>query len=228
MQSPSNVLVIVGPRNSGKSRLLEEVLLKKHKALVAFVDGRAQKLTDAAIMTSALRKQAKEQLTAVRQVVERGQDNIGKATAIAASGASLISKLMPGVPVKPILDVCDSVAKQFGESEPRSLNDVLEAYDSLLKLNRTVISKASPLPVICIDEANVLMEWDKGGAAMGFDLDALLRFFVRVRAPSGGGPFRCHCQQAHATGTCLLCRRPSSPARLMSYLPHQSTASSPG
>ena len=166
-QSPSNVLLIVGPRNSGKSRLLEEVLLKKHKALVAFVDGRAQRLTDAAIMTSALRKQAKEQLTAVRQVVEQGQENVGKATAIAASGATLISKLMPGVDVKPILDICDSVAKQFGESEPRSLNDVFEAYDSLLKLNRTVIAKASPLPVICIDEANVLMEWDKGGAAMG-------------------------------------------------------------
>ena len=58
-ESPRNVLVIVGPRCSGKSRLLEEVLLKKHKAMLTFVDGRAQKLTDAAIMTSALRKQAR-------------------------------------------------------------------------------------------------------------------------------------------------------------------------
>ncbi len=56
-QSPTNVLLIVGPRSSGKSRMLHEVLLgKQHKALVAFVNGRSQRLTDAAIMASALRK----------------------------------------------------------------------------------------------------------------------------------------------------------------------------
>ena len=40
-----------------------------------------------------------------------------------------------------------------------------------------------PLPVICIDEVNVLMKGYKGGAAMEADLDALLSFLVQVRLP---------------------------------------------
>ena len=62
-QNPTNVLLIVGPRSSGKSQMLHEVLLgKQHKALVAFVNGRSQRLTDAAIMASALRKEGARQL----------------------------------------------------------------------------------------------------------------------------------------------------------------------
>eukprot|EP00891_Asterochloris_glomerata_P007247 jgi/Astpho2/7247/Aster-01555 len=57
------------------------------------------------------------------------------------------------------------------------LNDVIKAYNDLLKLN-TETSSNRPLPVISIDEANVLMKWYKGGAAMEADLDALLSFLV--------------------------------------------------
>ena len=41
-QDPDSVLVVVGPRSSGKSRLLQEVLVgkNKRKGLVAFVDGK--------------------------------------------------------------------------------------------------------------------------------------------------------------------------------------------
>ena len=203
-QSPTSVLVIVGPRSSGKSRLLEEVLLKKHKALLAFVDGRAQKLTDAGIMTSALRKQAEEQLSEVRQQLTQLENFIEKATAVAAAGSDIIGKFVPGLDVKSLVEVYDSAAKQFKQSDTRSLNGVIEAYSTLLKLTSTIISQASPLPVICIDEANVLMEWHKGGTAMENDLDALLRFLVKVRAPSGGLLFRCQYPQGHAAGACLL------------------------
>ena len=185
-QRPTSVLVIVGPRSCGKSRLLEEVLLlKKHKALLAFVDGRAQKLTDAGIMASALRKQADAQLSALRQQLTQLENVVEKATVVAAAGSDIIGKFVPGLDVKSLLAAYDSAAKQFKQSDPRSLNGVIEAYSSLLRLNSTIISQASPLPVICIDEANVLMEWHKGGTAMENDLDAMLRFFVKVRAPSG-------------------------------------------
>ena len=51
------MLVVVGPRSSGKSRLLQEVLggKKKRKGLVAFVDRRSRKLTDGGIMAQVLK-----------------------------------------------------------------------------------------------------------------------------------------------------------------------------
>ena len=179
------MLLIVGPRSSGKSRMLHEVLLgKQHKALVAFVNGRSQRLTDAAIMASALSKEGARQLPEARQKLEELKGLVGKATAAAAAGSEIFSKFKPGVDLKSLELFYNTVLKLFSPStEARSLNDVIQAYDELLRLSSTIISTASPLPVICIDEANVLMEWRQGGAAMEKDLDALLRFFVKVTAP---------------------------------------------
>ena len=72
-RDPEGVLVIVGPRNSGKSRLLEEVLQgdKKHKALLAFVDGKAQKLTDGGVMADVLKEQGAKQLPEARRMLEQ-------------------------------------------------------------------------------------------------------------------------------------------------------------
>ena len=181
--TPTKVLVIVGPRSSGKSRLLDEVLLNKHQGLVTFLNGRAQKLTDAGIMTSALREQAQEQLPVVRQRLEEFKDLVGKAASVAAVGADLINRFTPGLNVKSLAAMIESAEKQFKQSDPRSLNDLIKTYDSLLSLSSKITPQNVPLPVICIDEANVLMEWYKGGAAMENDLDALLRFFLKVIVP---------------------------------------------
>ena len=140
----------------------------------------------------------------MRQAVDQAQHNLGKATAVAAAGSGIISKFVPGLDMNTLRAVYDSAAKQFEQSDTGSLNGVIEAYGSLLRLTNTIISPASPLPVICIDEANVLMEWHKGGTAMEIDLDALLRFFVKVTAPSGGLLFSCQWQKAHAAGACVL------------------------
>ena len=82
-----------------------------------------------------------------------------------------------------LAQLLDAANKIFKEEAASSLNDVIKAYDSLLKLKSTRILNTSPLPVICIDEANVLMSWYKGSAAMEEDLDALLRFLVKVTLP---------------------------------------------
>ena len=169
-ESPTGMLVIVGPRSSGKSRLLEEVLIEKdmYKALVTFIDGRGQKFTDAGIMAAALRDQGARQLSAVRHNLEHKFKTMGRA-AWAEEGATL-----------PILSMIESHLN----NKDCSINDVMKAYGNLLSLSSsTSISTTRPWPVICIDEANVLMGWYKGGAAMEDDLDALLRFLVKVRAP---------------------------------------------
>ena len=178
---PEGVLVIVGPRSSGKSRLLEEVLVgkKKHKALLAFVDGRDQKLTNGGIMAEALKEQGKQQLPEVRRML----DDLGKTAGKVADVVVKTSALKSNAELERLALLLDAANKVFKEEAASSLNDVIKAYDTLLKLKSTRILNTSPLPVICIDEANVLMSWYKGGAAMEEDLNALLRFLVKVRLP---------------------------------------------
>ena len=198
-RDPEGVLVMVGPRSSGKSRLLEEVLQgrKKHKALLAFVDGRAQKLTDGGIMAAVLKEQGAKQLPEVRRMLEQMGKTAGKvAEAVVRSGVLKMNK--PTGDLEQLLLLQSAASKIFEEEAPSSLNDVIKAYDSLLRLKSTRISNTSPLPVICIDEANVLMAWYKGGAAMEGDLDALLRFLVKVRLPL-------HCGLGVSVSECQIC-----------------------
>ena len=165
-RDPEGVLVIVGPRSSGKSRLLEEVLQgrKKHKALLAFVDGRAQKLTDGGVMAAVLKEQGAKQLPEVRRMLEQMGKTAGKvAEAVVRSGVLKMNKSTGDL--EQLLLLQSAASKIFEEEAPSSLNDVIKAYDSLHKLKSTRVSNTSPLPVICIDEANVLMGWYKGGAA---------------------------------------------------------------
>ena len=196
-RDPEGVLVIVGPRSSGKSRLLEEVLQgsKKHKALLAFVDGRAQKLTDGGIMADVLKEQGAMQLPEVRRMLEQMGETAGKvAEVVVRSGYLQMNKSTADL--EKLFQLQSAVSKVFEETAPSSLNDVIKAYDSLLRLKSKRILNTSPLPVICIDEANVLTAWHKGGAAMETDLEALLRFFVKVSLPlccgSGVSVSDCH------------------------------------
>ena len=174
------MLVVVGPRSSGKLRLLQEVLVgkKKREGLVAFVDGRSQKLTVAGVMAQVRKDQGAKQLSELDQIIK----TTGKvADAASTSGIINFFKLW-GTPVEPIVRLPGLLQQVFKGDMPCSLNDVTKACNGLLKLS-TETSSNRPLPVICIDEANVLMKWYKGGAAMEADLDALLSFFVEVRLP---------------------------------------------
>ena len=170
-RSPTSVLVLVGPYNSGITRLLREVLTEKkeHKGLVAFVCGRYGVMTRAGEMAAVLRRQAARQLSELKQM-------------IGASGKpGILSRIksFSGVRDESLAPLPSSVLKTLRGRTPCSIDDVIKAYDSLLRLNSsTSLLRSRSLPVICIDEANVLMEWDEHD-----DLDTLLRFFVRVRVP---------------------------------------------
>ena len=54
-ETPDNMLLVLGPGSSGKTRLLQEVLLSdKLDTPVSWFSGRDQKLSDASVMAEAL------------------------------------------------------------------------------------------------------------------------------------------------------------------------------
>ena len=50
----------------------------------------------------------------------------------------------------------------------------------MLKLYKSSKSPSSSWPIICIDEANVLTQWQYGSLEKREALSALLKFFVKV------------------------------------------------
>ena len=197
-QSPADVLVIVGPRSSGKSRLLEEVLVgkKKHKALFGICGWKRSEADEWWRHGSSTQRAGGTATPEVRRMLEQFIQATGK-VAEAVANAKVLSMIKSDFDIKSLALLPSSVLKPFEDPTPSSLNDVIKAYDSLLKVKSTRILNTSPLPVICIDEANVLMAWYKGGAAMEEDLDALLRFLVKVSL------LLCCC----AIASVLLCSR---------------------
>ena len=71
------------------------------------------------------------------------------------------------------------VAELLGK-QSQSMNDVFEVYDEMLNLYKSGKSPGRGWPIICIDEANVLTEWQYGSLKKREALRALLRFFVKV------------------------------------------------
>ena len=64
--------------------------------------------------------------------------------------------------------------------QSQSMNDVIAVYDDMLKLYKSSKSPNSTWPIICIDEANVLTQWQYGSLEKREALSALLKFFVKV------------------------------------------------
>ena len=60
------------------------------------------------------------------------------------------------------------------------MNDVIEVYDEMLKLYKSRKTPSSSWPIICIDEVNVLTQWQQGSLEKREALSALLKFFVKV------------------------------------------------
>ena len=57
-ETPDSMLLVLGPRSSGKTRLLREVLLSgKLDTPVSWFSGRDQKLSDAGVMAQALSRE---------------------------------------------------------------------------------------------------------------------------------------------------------------------------
>ena len=169
-EDPDSILLVLGPRSSGKTRLLREVLLSsKLDTPVSWFSGRDQKLEDASIMAQALTRELNAQLNALEKLGMRmtvlAAINLKLGLDIKAPDGNETLKLLPG----------SLVASEAPTSSV--INSLIGAFEALLE---TRSAASGSLPVICIDEVNVLMDWFEGDRALQTDLEALLRFFVKV------------------------------------------------
>ena len=68
-ETPDNMLLVLGPLSSGKTRLLQEVLLSgKLDTPVSWFSGHDQKLSDASVMAEALSRELVAQLNALKKL----------------------------------------------------------------------------------------------------------------------------------------------------------------
>ena len=116
-----------------------------------------------------------------------------------------------------------------------SITYLMLAYNKLINDQREA---SGSWPVICIDEANVLMEWVTEGPAMEKDLDALLRLIAQVSCQAlvyctASAALHVHCadQAGHQlrASTCLQITQetPKSPRHagyLRLQLPHMAAS----
>ena len=68
MARPDDIVLILGPQSSGKTRLLREVLLGHElSAPVMCINGRSQKLSDGRVMSQVLKAELKVQKHALKR-----------------------------------------------------------------------------------------------------------------------------------------------------------------
>ena len=171
-ETPDNMLLVLGPLSSGKTRLLREVLLSgKLDTPVSWFSGRDQKLSDANVMAEALSRELLAQLNALEKI---GQGVMDGAKQFFQTKLGIDIKLLEGNETIKLLP-----APLAASAAPTSsaVNRLIGGFEALL--DKRSEASGSP-PVICIDEVNVLMDWFESDTELQTDLDALLRFFVKV------------------------------------------------
>ena len=159
---PTGVLVLLGPKSSGKTALVQHLLVD-HPALVGldrpafYIDARRDPITSA----SDLKRSILDCSPRFWDVVEGVADKISAATGTVAS-ASLSSSI-------------GGVRLEMGGSNNTlpSMRQILAWVEERLLADHT---PGKPAPVLVIDEANDLMEWRENLA----ELNLFLKFCVRV------------------------------------------------
>ena len=93
---------------------------KKHKALLAFVDGRDHKLTNGGVMAQALKEQGAQQLPEVRRMLEHFIQATGK-VAEAVANVDDLSMIKSDFDIKSLALLPSSVLKHFEDPHPHQL-----------------------------------------------------------------------------------------------------------
>lgn len=175
-KTPTTILVLLGPRSSGKTALLQEVL-SSNVLLSGFppsyLDARSRQLSDANVLVSLLQEKG---VTALRRLSDLLRDFAGSRLGRILSALTAQEK----VNADSISISGEKVVAAFLQRQSQSMNDVIEVYDEMLKLYKSGKSSSSSWPIICIDEANVLTQWQYGSLEKREALSALLKFFVKV------------------------------------------------
>ena len=150
-QTPDNMLLLLGPRSSGKSRFLKEVLLSDRlDTPVSFFNGRVE-LSHACVLVERLWVELKAQLNALDEPEQAMPPRRGSVDVSLPPLASTTS----------------------------NMSAAITAFGAFLTVRKE--ASLSP-PVICIDHADVLMDWYEGDSTMQTDIKPLLNFFVQVRS----------------------------------------------
>ena len=132
------------------------------------MSGRSQQFLDAHTMSQVLAAELKVQQDALSQLKQ--------GISYRAQVAERFARTLSGSKV-----TVGGVEMQLPPPGAASINDFIRKYKAVIIEQRAI---SDSRPVICIDEANVLMEWVTGGPAMDRDLSSLLRFFVEVSCPA--------------------------------------------
>ena len=168
---PSTVIVLVGPQSAGKTKLFK-YLLVDHPGLVGrlgrpalFIDGRRQQISSPVDLIAAVRKSsldwaANAKLTS-SNLCKRLESFSFEVTVPVPNVGSFGLKAAPPSPLV----------------NEAPMNALLKLVADLLSEHTT--GNVSDLPVVVVDEVNAIARGpdDK-------DLQALLDFFVSVRAPT--------------------------------------------
>ena len=175
-RSPTTILVLLGPRSSGRTALLHEVLRNSFSDShfpPAYLDARSRQLSEASVLISLLLDSAATALQKISGILKKFPDSrMGKAFAALSDLERLEADIFRTTGEK--------VEAQLLGKQSQSMNDVFEVYDEMLNLYKSGKSPGGGWPIICIDEANVLTEWQYGSLKKREAIRALLRFFVKV------------------------------------------------
>ena len=74
----------------------------------------------------------------------------------------------------------EKIVSAFFNQQDQTINDVIAAYNSLLAWYKSAKVPEGSWPMLCLDEANVLTEWQEGSREDRIALKSLLKFFLRV------------------------------------------------
>ena len=177
---PATILVLLGPRNSGKTAVLQKVLRNSSSESdfpPCYLDLRSRQLTEPSVLVGLAQDYAVTALQRMSGFLRGFADSrVGKVfTALSASEKMTADDFsIPG----------EMVVAAFLLKQSQSIDSVFEVYDEMLNLYKSGKAPGGSWPVICIDEANVLTEWQHGSLERREALSALLRFFVKVCKPT--------------------------------------------
>ncbi len=171
---PHRILVIVGPRSSGKTRLLQETLTEdlndwdstdsdfeaERSFLPIYLNGRTSKLTEASAFARQLKLSLQER---------PGMWNWFRLR-VKELGMTAVKLTMKAGPL-------EAIEQKADVQQISSIESIIATFDKIFSLYADNKASFNNWPVICIDEANVLMEWKKEQAPQ---LAELMRFFVAV------------------------------------------------
>lgn len=162
---PTAILVLLGPRSSGKTALLQDVLSNWPLGSFppCYLNGRARQLSDAKVLISTLQDRGAKALARLSEL-----SNFAAVTAQENLDADTFSIGM------------EDMVKAFLQGQSQSMNDVITLYDAMLRLYRSKRPPGSAWPIICIDEADVLTQWQHGSLEKREALQALLNYFIMV------------------------------------------------